>query len=248
MTFQAAALLVQTWLMCGRFVVARATADLVSMFDVMAAGDNLPEPAWNIKPTNWIPVVLESAKGQEKVMRRLEAGRWSLTPSYSKELKTKFATFNARSETAAEKATFRGSVKNKRAILPADFYYEWHTEGKTKTPYAIHSPNNELLGFAGLYTWWPDKRLPEDHRDYWTLTATILTRAAVGEVSQLHDRTPVTLPASFWDEWLDAGQEGDQTLVDAAVAAATPVAEALEFHQVAPLRGDGPELVKPISS
>jgi len=36
--------------------------------------------------------------------------------------------------------------------------------------------------------------------------------------------------------------------VDAAVAAATPVAEALEFHQIGPLKGDGPELVKPVDS
>jgi putative SOS response-associated peptidase YedK len=64
-------------------------------------------------------------------------------------------------------------------------------------------------------------------------------------VSELHDRTPVTLPPSFWDEWLDADQDGDQTLVDAAVTAATPVAEALELYQVAPLKGDGPELVEP---
>ena len=170
---------------------------MVSLFDVEEAAEDLPGPAWNIKPTNRVPVVLESAKGGDSPVRRLEPARWSLTPSYSKELKTKFATFNARSETAAEKATFRGSVKTKRAILPADAYFEWHTEGKTKTPYAIHSPNDEILAFAGLYTWWPDKSLPEDHENYWTLTATILTRAAVGDVSELHDRTPVTLPPGF---------------------------------------------------
>ena len=234
--------------MCGRYVVARATADLVALFDVAETGDGLPGPAWNIKPTNPVPVVLESAKGGDIPVRRLEPARWSLTPSYSKELKTKFATFNARSETAAEKATFRGSVKSKRAILPADYYYEWHTQGKTKTPYAIHSPNDEILAFAGLYTWWPDKSLPEDHENYWTLTATILTRAAVGDVSELHDRTPVTLPPGFWDEWLDAGRDGNESLMDAAVAAATPVAESLLFHEVAPLTGDGPELVEPAHS
>lgn len=233
--------------MCGRYVVARATAELVSAFNVEAVGDNVPGPSWNLKPTQFVPVVIESAKGETEAVRRLESARWSLTPSYSKELKTKFATFNARSETAAEKATFRGSVKSKRAIFPADFYYEWLAEGKTKTPHAIHLPGNELMGFAGLYTWWPDKTLPEDHADYWTLTATILTRAAVGNVRQLHERTPVTLPPSFWDEWLDPDEEGDQSLVDAAVAAATPVAEALEFYPVDPLRGDGPELVEPAS-
>ena len=147
-----------------------------------------------------------------------------------------------------QKATFRDSVKSKRAIFPSDYYYEWHTEEKTKTLYATHSPNDEVLAFAGLYTWWPEKALPADDPAYSTLTATILTRAAVGELAQLHDRTPVALPPSFWDEWLDAGQDGDRPVVDAAVVAATPVAEALKFYQVAPLRGDGPELVEPISS
>ncbi|PYI69824.1 hypothetical protein CVV68_01590 [Arthrobacter livingstonensis] len=56
----------------------------------------------------------------------------------------------------------------------------------------------------------------------------------------------MTLPPSFWDEWLDAEQDGDQGLVDAAVAAATPVAEALQFHQVAPLKGEGSELLRPV--
>lgn len=91
----------------------------MSTFDVEEAGYNLPGPAWNINPTTRVAVVLESAKGEDTAVRRLEAARWSLTPSYSKELNSKFATFNARSETAAEKATFRGSVKSKRAILPA---------------------------------------------------------------------------------------------------------------------------------
>lgn len=56
----------------------------------------------------------------------------------------------------------------------------------------------------------------------------------------------MTLPAEFWDEWLDADLEGDQALLDAAVATATPVAESLEFYEVYPLKGDGPELVEPV--
>lgn len=235
----------QNEVMCGRYVMARATADLVSAFKVEAVGDNIPGPSWNIKPTQRVAAILESAKGESTAVRRLESARWSLVPPYAKELAAKFSTFNARSETAAEKATFRGSVKSKRALLPADFYFEWLTEGKTKTPYAIHRPEGENLALAGLYTWWPNKTLPEDHEDYWTLTATILTRAAVGAVQELHDRTPVTLPESFWDEWLAPEQAGDQSLIDAAVAAATPIAESLEFYPVGPLRGDGPELLNP---
>ncbi len=58
----------------------------------------------------------------------------------------------------------------------------------------------------------------------------------------------MTLPSGFWDEWLDTDTDGDQTLVDAAVAAATPVAQTLQFHPVDPLTGDGPKLVRPIES
>lgn len=65
-------------------------------------------PSWNIKPTQTIPVVIESAKGEGDVLRRLEPARWTLTPSWSKELKTRFPTFNARSEGITEKATWKG--------------------------------------------------------------------------------------------------------------------------------------------
>lgn len=97
------------------------------------------------------------------------------------------------------------------------------------------------MGFAGLYIWGSDKSLPEDHEAYWPLTATILTRETVGigNGRQLQEGTPVTLSPSFWDEWLDADEEGVQSLVDAAVAAATPIAEVLERYPVEPLRGDG---------
>lgn len=234
--------------MCGRFTMARAAADLVSAFGIEEEGENLPGPAWNIKPTNMVATVLESARGEDTVKRRLEPARWSLTPSYSKELNTRFSTFNARAETLTEKATFKGSVKSKRAILPADSYYEWHTEGKTKTPYSIHRPGRELIAFAGLYTWWPNRDLPEDHPGYWTLTTTMITRPAVGEIAWLHDRTPLILPESFWDEWLDADQSGDQGFIDAAVDLATPLAKELEFYQVNPLKGDGPGLVEPAAT
>ncbi|WP_101574966.1 SOS response-associated peptidase family protein [Brevibacterium sp. 239c] len=83
--------------------------------------------------------------------------------------------------------------------------------------------------------------------DAWTLTATIVTRPATGDVAELHERAPVILPSDFVDEWVDAGTEGDQSLVDAAVDASTPQLEQLEFHEVAKLTGDGPELMKPSS-
>ena len=81
----------------------------------------------------------------------------------------------------------------------------------------------------------------------WHLTATIMTRPAVGEIADIHDRTPVTLPFDMIDDWIDPRTVGDKTLVDAAVAAATPVAESLQFHRIAsPIRGDSPEMIQPV--
>ncbi|MGO4383425.1 SOS response-associated peptidase family protein [Specibacter sp. RAF43] len=74
---------VQTGIMCGRIVVARATADRVRLFNVQEAAENLPGLAWNIKPTTRVPVVLESAKDGTVPVRRLEPARWSLTSSNS---------------------------------------------------------------------------------------------------------------------------------------------------------------------
>jgi putative SOS response-associated peptidase YedK len=233
--------------MCGRFAMDKKTDDLIQEY--VAQGGDFRDwtPSWNIAPTDTIPVLLESAKGDGDEVRRLEPARWSLVPSYSKELKLKYPTFNARAEGLASKATWRGPLKSHRAIIPATGYYEWKTEGKTKTPHFIHLPG-ETIGMAGLYSWWPDHSKNEDDDDFWTLTATILTSDAVDQLIGIHDRNPVPLPRDLWDWWLDPTIVGDQAMVDAAVKAALPVASELEAYEVGPVRGDGPELIRPVTA
>jgi putative SOS response-associated peptidase YedK len=231
--------------MCGRFAVDKEVNELIEEF--VAAGGDVQDwrPNWNIRPTDRIPVVFESVKEGE-LTRRLELARWSLVPSWSKELKQKFPTFNARSETAAEKVSFKGAVKSKRALIPAAGYYEWKTEGKVKTPFFIGSTET-TLAFAGLYSWWKNPAVAEDDDAKWVLSTTIMTMPTVESLAPIHDRNPMPLPRYFWDDWLSPELDGDQGLVDAAVAASVPVAEAMTFHQVAPVVGDGPELIAPIS-
>ena len=231
--------------MCGRFVVAGERRDLLGLFEIEIEGDGIPGPSWNIRPTDQIPVVIDSVRGDELPVRRLAVARWSLTPSSSPTLATPFPTFNARSETAAEKPAFAASVRSKRALIPASGYYEWKTEGTVKTPYYIHPPEG-MMAFAGLYSWWRDASLAADDPARWVLTATILTREAVGELRAIHDRSPVALPREWWDDWLDPTIEAEQSFVDAAVLASLPVSESLEAREVAPLRGeDRAELVNP---
>ena len=223
--------------MCGRFAVDSQINELIEEF--VADGGSVHDwaPNFNIAPTDPVPVVLERAK-DGTLERSIELGRWSIVPSWSKELKTKFPTFNARSETVAEKASFKASVVSKRALIPARGYYEWHTEGKVKTPHFI-GPSEGHVAFAGLYSWWRANSESE-----WMLTATILTMPSVPELAGIHDRNPVMLPRDWWDDWLNPALAGDQSFVDAAVAAAVPVAAGLDSYEVGPVRDNSPGLIE----
>ena len=110
-------------------------------------------PAYNIKPTNQVPVILHGKREDADV---ITLARWSLVPAWAKELSTKFPTFNARSEGITQKASWKGPVKSSRCLIPASGYYEWTGTKAPKTPHWIHPVHETPLMFAGLYSWWPD--------------------------------------------------------------------------------------------
>jgi putative SOS response-associated peptidase YedK len=239
---------------CGRYANTKSGDELGRYFEADEVDAVRLPPSWNIAPTQQIPIVVDTVPkdlagsgADAPVVRRVTSARWSLVPRFAKELKSKYPTFNARSETAADKPTFRSAVVRTRAIVPADGYYEWLTAGKTKTPYFIVDPVEHEIAFAGLYSWWRPPVAEGDEAGEWMLTATILTRPAAGPAAKIHDRIPVMLPRSEWDTWLDPTIAGDQALVDHAVAASQPVLERLTLHEVAPLRGDGPDLIAPLN-
>jgi putative SOS response-associated peptidase YedK len=223
--------------MCGRYASTLSGEELGRYFHADEIADIELRPSWNIAPTTTVPIVVEK---RDDRARLVTTARWSLVPPFAESLTLRYPTFNARSETVTEKPTFRGSVGHQRAILPADAYFEWLTEGKVKTPHAVTSPTGELA-FAALYSWWR-----ADPTSDWVLTATILTMAAPEPIAWLHDRTPVVLAPEDWDWWLNRETTADQSFVDDAVARSRPVAGALIVHEVAPLVGNGPHLLGPV--
>jgi len=242
--------------MCGRFVLDRKTTDLVTLFDIDIEGNLLPEPSWNIAPTQRIAVVIDSlprATSENdfpEPIRRIEAARWGLVPSWAKEVSGP-PLFNARSEDVAAKPSFQASVERRRAVIPASGYYEWRTVDGVKTPQFVSLPGEELLLFAGLYDWWRNPAAPEGSPDRWLLSATILTRPAAAGLTALHERMPVFLDADLVEEWLDPEGDGSQELVDEVAGAAEFVASRAVFHQVAEgvgsVQNNGPELVAPLT-
>ena len=134
--------------MCGRFTLEYSWAEIHKAFDlipVSAAGRNDP-PRYNIAPTQDVGF-LHHRDGETIV----EDGRWWLVPFWAKEI-PKYPLFNARSETAHEKSSFREAFKSKRCLIPASGYYEWtKAEDGGKDPHLIHLPEKEPFLFAGLW-------------------------------------------------------------------------------------------------
>jgi len=241
--------------MCGRFVVTSPTIELVTLFDVQFVGENLPEPSWNIAPTQSVAVVVDSVSREhpdEEPVRRLEAARWGLIPSWAKDLSIGSKAFNARIETAGQKPMFRSAVASHRAIVPASGYFEWRTTNDVKTPEYIFSADGQPLAFAALYSWWRDPTGSSPASSEWILSTTILTRASTGALAGIHDRMPVFLDRSLIDDWLDPAETDSASLLDAAANSAVGVATGLRHHEVdravGAVRNNSPKLIELVAS
>lgn len=191
--------------MCGRYVMAKPSSDLLSHFDAAEVEGNMPPPSFNVAPTRDVPIVTERLD-KDVLERRLLIARWGLVPSWAKDIKIGSKMINARSETILEKPSFRNAATKRRALVPAEGYYEWEkTEDGKKIPTYLHPEKDDLLAFAGLYEWWPDPSLPEDDPGRWLLSCTILTTTEHDSLGHVHDRSPVIVPRDMYADWLDPG-------------------------------------------
>lgn len=99
--------------------------------------------------------------------------------------------FNARSETAMEKPTFREGMKNHRIVIPAAGFYEWN---RKKEKYRFRRTDSPVLFMAGCFQHYEDGD-----------RFVILTTAANASMEPVHDRMPLILEpgeiaAWIWDE------------------------------------------------
>jgi len=204
--------------MCGRFVSASPPDEIARYFDAEPPADEL-EASYNVAPTNDVYAVTEDGG-----VRKVEAFHWGLVPSWAKDPKISAKMINARAEGIATKNAYRAAFKRRRCIIPADGFYEWQKiEGvKKKQPHYISRPDGEPLAFAGLWEVWRPKRekvegdaappADADWDDSPLRSCTIITTTPNETMAKLHDRMPVILPASKWEEWLDPTNDDVETL------------------------------------
>lgn len=177
--------------MCGRFVLKDNIKTLSKNFDFDQDDDVLFEPKYNITPGQNAPIIIKEETRKCAIMR------WGLVPSWSNDPLIGFQMINARSETVAQKPSFKNSLRKRRCIVPSNGFYEWKKlDNKTKTPYYIKMKNNKPFGFAGLWDTW--------NKDGANLTTfTIITTSPNELIKPIHDRMPVILKKEDEDLWLN---------------------------------------------
>jgi len=190
--------------MCGRYRLSRRKQIVEEYFDTVS-----DEPDWtpryNIAPTQPIPVIRQNPK---EPVRQLSVMKWGLIPSWSKDSSGAAQMINARSETARVKPAFRDALKSRRCLIPADGFYEWKREGKTKQPFCFEVNQGQLFAFAGLWDRW---KSPDSN---WIKTCSILTTTPNAVTAAIHDRMPVILDPDSYDLWLDPGMTKVEAVSD----------------------------------
>jgi putative SOS response-associated peptidase YedK len=178
---------------CGRYVQTSPADALATRF-----GARLPEgfawtPRWNVAPGTSAVVVRDDGAGP--VLAHLT---WGLRPSWAAD-ETGIRPINARAEGIDGKPMFRDALKRRRAVVPADGFFEWKVEGRGKTPWLFRLAGGTPFGFAGL---WERREVPG--ADPFESFA-IVTTAANDLVQPVHARMPVLLDAEAEALWRQRG-------------------------------------------
>ncbi len=236
------------------------------------------DPDWNVAPTKSVYAVLDrpdKQSGSPEPVRQLRVLRWGLVPSWAKNPQGGAKMINARAETVHEKPSYRRPFVARRCLLPADGYFEWVTGGDErrleeegrrkrprKQPYFVTPADGSVMAMAGLYEFWRDRTLPDDHPQAWWATCTVITTEAEttplaepalldGEgprsLSDIHPRMPLMLTPDRWDAWLDPARTDPDDLRElltpppAGLMRAYPVATA-----VSDVRNNSADLLEPL--
>jgi putative SOS response-associated peptidase YedK len=222
--------------MCGRFVLT-VDPDQVQLAFNLTDMPPTWAPRFNIAPSQPIALITNEQP------QALTFHRWGLIPSWAKDPKIGYKMINARSETAAEKPSYRAAFKRRRCLIPADGFFEWQKRDGGKVPMFIHLTDQTVFAFAGLWEIWYS---PEGDE---LRTATILTTEPNDFMAKIHNRMPVILERKDYEQWLAPDDQRANDLM--------PLMKPYDSEKMAAYRvstfvnspaNDTPEAIEPVAS
>ncbi|HIF98067.1 MAG TPA: SOS response-associated peptidase [Myxococcales bacterium] len=251
--------------MCGRMVLTRTAHEIAEVFETaQSPGDWELGPRYNVAPSQNILAI----RGEPDGGRSLSLLHWGLIPAWAKERSVGYRMINARSETAAEKPSFRKAMRARRCIVPIDGFYEWQSPGAVgaagagaspgqtelpiqgqttpkpvKTPHFFRRPTGSPMAIAGLWESWTDRITGEVVE-----SCTLLTTEANADVRPVHHRMPVFLAAADHARWLDPNLSDTEPLQSLLMPAPPGYLKAIRVGtRVNNPRNEDPRCIEPAS-
>lgn len=229
--------------MCGRFGLIQTPRQVEELFGVMDVAA-FP-PLYNIAPTQPILMVMAGASrgpGSNLPERRPMLVRWGLLPGWVRDTRTFPLLINARSEEAADKASFRAAMRHRRALVPASGFFEWRQVGpREKQAYWVRPRSGGVIAFGGLMETWHEPGGSEID------TGAILTTAANDDVGFIHHRMPVVVRPHDFERWLDCRGSEPRDVADLMRPVEPGFFEAVPVSdRVNKVANVGPENIEPV--
>jgi putative SOS response-associated peptidase YedK len=152
------------------------------------------------------PLVVKSRKSE-----RVACGlaRFGLIPSWAKDDKISRHTYNARSETASEKPSYRTAWRQRQfGLVLVDNFYEPSYESGKAVRWKIELASGDPFGIACLWDRWTDPASGELVVSFSMLTVNADEHPLMYQFHKPGDekRTPVIIAPELHDAWLNADQ------------------------------------------
>ena len=186
--------------MYGRYV-SPDDASIEREFNLVNTEWKFP-PSYNVVPTQQVPIV-RMVDGERRGSRL----PWGLIPFFAKGIPTKYSTINARIETVQTAASYLGLWKRgQRCLVVVSGFYEWQVQpdGKSKVPFYIHTNDQEIAAFAGL---WESSRTDTGEVIESVTHITVPANSLVGEIHNTKHRIPAILENADREAWLTGTPE-----------------------------------------
>jgi putative SOS response-associated peptidase YedK len=179
--------------MCGRFNVTDSPG-IQQLLQDLGIDLKLP-PGINIAPTQKIGLLRQVPDTDVPGSNELLQARWWLTPPWAKSLDTRYAMFNARSETLGKSRAYHTPFLRQRGVVPMSSFIEWRQEDGVRQPY-LFSTASGALAIAALWEVWHGEEPP-------LVSCTLVTTAAAPEFEPWHQRMPVMLNREECARWMN---------------------------------------------
>lgn len=195
--------------MCSHYQGIKERERYFRQFRVMPPIDNARYDVWPCYASTFIRRPREADAGDEALpAREAMSGLFGLIPHWATDSTMGRRTYNARSETAAAKPSFRDAWKNgQHCIIPADAIFEPDWRPGKAIPTRIGRVDGEPMGIAGLWSAWDSPK-----GQVYSFTMLTINADQHPLMRQFHKpadekRMVVILPQNSYDDWLQASPE-----------------------------------------